>query len=189
VPFGTWFSTISNTSGLICKGATSLPVDPINAYIERARPYIPSLYFTSPMNSTIRSACQKLFTPIRKKGVASHGTNPYTPDVLTVMQSLQEEHTMLTATTTRTYGSKEEGCWFDCSRGIYIGQWVIELAKEHGFVTNAEEHVGKWADYEHYHELTDEAEEFMQKFADEGFWFGFSENSGDWGLWSSEERN
>ena len=90
------------------------------------------------------------------------------------------------------YGEKEAGCWFDCSRGIYIGEKVIDTAIDHGWVPLNEE--GKpyagtiTVDAEWYHELWDEAEEFMQQFAAEGYSFGTSEWGGDWGLWQHEEE-
>jgi hypothetical protein len=98
----------------------------------------------------------------------------------------------MTATTSKpVYGASMEGCWFDCVRGIYIGEAIIMEAIAHGF--DCKEELSALAgsqirltDYDYYHELTDAAEEFMQKFAAEGYWFGFSEG-GDWGLWASEQ--
>lgn len=97
-------------------------------------------------------------------------------------------------TTKTTYGAKEAGCWFDGARGIYIGDAIIETAIEHGFPcpeepTKAPSWQGgtTWTDSEYYHELTDEATEFLQQFAAEGFWFGCSEG-GDYGLWPTEEE-
>jgi hypothetical protein len=93
-------------------------------------------------------------------------------------------------TTTPVYGASKEGCWFDCCRGIYIGEAIIDCAIDHGFEPKDEEGnpaVGtRVVDYEFYHDLTDEAQDFMQQFAAEGFSFGFSEG-GDWGLWAIEE--
>jgi hypothetical protein len=96
----------------------------------------------------------------------------------------------MTATTSKpVYGASVEGCWFDNCRGIYIGEAIIDCAISHGFdVSDYEESDERWSEYEHYHELTGEAEDFMQKFAAEGYWFGFSEG-GDWGLWASEEED
>jgi hypothetical protein len=76
----------------------------------------------------------------------------------------------------------------NCCRGIYIGEAIIQTAIRHGFDDSDVylEGNARYADLDFYHELTDEAEDFMQKFAAEGFWFGFSEG-GDWGLWVIEE--
>lgn len=94
------------------------------------------------------------------------------------------------------YGSAEEGCWFDGARGIYIGDCVIREAIARGWKCD----VGptddpptwaptpSWAEHEHYCELWDEAEQYMDQFAEEGFWFGASE-SGDWGLWACSEED
>jgi hypothetical protein len=91
------------------------------------------------------------------------------------------------------YGAESAGCWFDGHRGIYIGDAVIETAIDHGWVCDVKgEDAGPyqtsptWTEHEHYHELWGEAEEFMQQFAEEGFYFGGSEG-GDWGLWQAEE--
>lgn len=103
---------------------------------------------------------------------------------------------MTTATTTEAkpvYGAKEAGCWFDNCRGIYIGEAIIREAEAHGFVIEDEDgeiaKAERYADYEHYHELADEAENYMAQFAAEGFWFGFHEHSGDWGLWECEQED
>jgi hypothetical protein len=95
-----------------------------------------------------------------------------------------------------SYGADSEGCWFDGARGIYIGDCVIREALLNGWECDTDlakcDVGGTWTDHEHYHELTDEAEEFMQQFAAEGFYFGYHEHSGDWGLWAcseEEERN
>jgi hypothetical protein len=89
------------------------------------------------------------------------------------------------------YSAAHAGCWADNCRGHYIGEKIIHTAEAHGFVIEDEdgeiEKAERYADYEHYHELTDEAEEFMQQFAAEGYWFGYHEHSGDWGLWEHME--
>lgn len=86
------------------------------------------------------------------------------------------------------YGEKEAGCWLDCSRGIYIGDCVIREAIAHGFKCDEEPKEATWSESERYHELWDEAEEFLQQFAAEGYSFGTSEWGGDWGLWPHEEE-
>ena len=90
------------------------------------------------------------------------------------------------------YGDAAVGCWFDGCRGHYIGEAIIQEAMAHGFQLDSEtitevEAAGRYADIDLYHELTDEAERWMDQFAADGYWFGYNEHSGDWGLWESEE--
>ncbi len=91
--------------------------------------------------------------------------------------------------TEQKYGFKEEGCWFDGHRGIYMGEAIIDTAIDHGFtIEDGDLEDGKrYADHEFYHELWEEAEDFMQAFALDGYYFGTSEGGGDWGLWAVEE--
>jgi hypothetical protein len=88
-------------------------------------------------------------------------------------------------------GADGEGCWFDCARGIYIGDYVIREALLRGWECDIDlakcDVGGTWTDHEHYCELWDEAEEYMQQFAAEGYYFGTSDGFGDWGLWACEE--
>ncbi len=93
------------------------------------------------------------------------------------------------------YGAKDAGCWVDNCRGIYMGDAIIEIAIDHGWGCDVEGAEGDhwqpsptWSDHEHYHELTDEAEEFMQQFAEGGFTFCFGEDSMDWGLYPIDEE-
>lgn len=74
------------------------------------------------------------------------------------------------------------GCWLDCCRGHYIGEAVIDFAESLGFhVENEEDRTpeGEW-----YCEAWDDAEEYLQDFAAEGFFFGSAEDTGAWGYWS-----
>jgi hypothetical protein len=84
------------------------------------------------------------------------------------------------------YSPKETGCWFDSSRGIYIGEAVIELAESHGFRIQSKDRKNRNPTGEFYSELWDEAEDYMEQFAPLGFFFGSNE-SGDWGLWEEED--
>lgn len=86
------------------------------------------------------------------------------------------------------YGAKEAGCWFDNHRGIYIGEAVIDTAVDHGFKPEGLTDGLRYSDEEFYCELWDEAEQFMQQFAEEGFWFGSHPDWGDWGLYACEEE-
>ena len=79
----------------------------------------------------------------------------------------------------------DTGCWFDCARGIYIGEAVIDLAQQWGFEVSEDDEVNTLPEGEFYNELTDEAELYMQQFAPDGYYFGSNENS-DWGLWSDD---
>ena len=96
------------------------------------------------------------------------------------------------------------GCYFDGSRGIYIGEeimgWAGRIGLEMGVVITdvpchhdtyglhgrfdtatcpcpGEDDHAQW-----YSEATDEAEEFLNTLTDDDVAFGPSEQ-GDWGLW------
>lgn len=94
------------------------------------------------------------------------------------------------------YGAAHAGCWFDGARGIYIGDCVIREAIAHGWQCDVPPCADPkpwaptptWEEHEHYHELWDEAEEYMQQFADEHHYFGTSDWGGDWGLWECEQE-
>jgi len=79
------------------------------------------------------------------------------------------------------------GCWFDCARGRYIGEEVIDVAESMGMEITPEDQCNRTVDGEYYHELWDEAEEYMQQFAPDDYYFGSNE-AGDWGLWEIEEE-
>lgn len=83
---------------------------------------------------------------------------------------------------------KHAGCWFDCARGIYIGGHVMRLALASGWKPKdlPEDYLS--TEGEHYHELTDEATDYLQSLAPEGYWVGFSEHGGDFGMWECEEE-
>ena len=85
-----------------------------------------------------------------------------------------------------TYGEEDVGCYFDCVRGRYIGEDVIEMAEDRGFVVAKEDEENRHPDGEFYSELWEEAEEYLNEMTKEGFYFGSNEN-GDWGLWEEEE--
>lgn len=92
------------------------------------------------------------------------------------------------------YGAVSEGCWFDGSRGQYIGEEVISTAIEHGWdyeaagYSDADQYCGgvhsEGGGTEFYCDMWDAAENFMQQFAAPGFYFGTNEGWGDWGLYS-----
>lgn len=94
-----------------------------------------------------------------------------------------------------SYGEESVGAWFDGARGIYMGDAIICEAIAHGWKCDVPgEDAGpyqsspSWAGHEHYHDLWDEAEDFMAQFAADGYWFGTSEGGGDWGLWECESE-
>ncbi len=78
------------------------------------------------------------------------------------------------------------GCWFDCVRGIYIGQSVIDFAAQFKEFTPDEDSRRVYDD--DYTEEFIRAEDFMnQKIKHpEGTTFGLNYN-GDWGLWRDDE--
>lgn len=71
----------------------------------------------------------------------------------------------------------EVGCYFDGSRGIYIGEEVQSLAKDYGWTGEEVD-----SDGEFYDEAWSEAEEFLQEFCPPYSYCGGNE-SGDWGVW------
>ena len=103
------------------------------------------------------------------------------------MSSLKRSHTL--GPVKPSYGVKEAGCWFEGTRGIYIGESIIDLAIDHGFAPDLSDmpDCTRYSDYEYYHELTEEAVDFMQQFATDGFVFAFHEDWGDFGLYTLEE--
>lgn len=83
-----------------------------------------------------------------------------------------------------TLTKTDEGCWVDCHLGIYIGEQVIHGAKEQGFNPGVPMPEDGWASHEHYTELWQEAEDYLNQFAPNGYWIGSNEN-GDFGMWES----
>ena len=87
------------------------------------------------------------------------------------------------------------GCWIDCAEGTYVGQRIIGIAKQYGFKIKPEDE--KYVTFseallqddgaEQHQWLADEAEEYMQELAPEGFYFG-SSDQGDWGLWELNDE-
>lgn len=85
--------------------------------------------------------------------------------------------------------AEHAGCWFDCARGIYIGQEVIWEAQSYGWKPEGlDEETEVSPDMEFYHELTDEAEQYLNSICPTGYWIGSNEN-GDFGMWECEEND
>jgi hypothetical protein len=81
------------------------------------------------------------------------------------------------------------GCWFDNSRGIYLGEAVIRAAEERGFKFELSVSDYSPVDLTHhdtYLEVWEEAENYLNELAPEGYWFGCNE-SGDVGVWEQNE--
>ena len=93
----------------------------------------------------------------------------------------------------------DAGCWFDSHRGQYIGEAVQDEADDRGWsgwFTPCEHDPGMYMSCsEHsgdfhgvcYDEATQEAEDYLNDMAPEGFYFGSNPDSGDWGLWAIDE--
>ena len=75
----------------------------------------------------------------------------------------------------------DEGCWLDNCRGRYLGEELQRIAQNAGW-----EGEYSSADEEEYDFAVQEAEDFMNTLAPEGYYFGYN-FSGDWGLWRIEE--
>ena len=80
-----------------------------------------------------------------------------------------------------------EGNWVDGNRGIYQGQRIIEIAEGYGFVVKPEDIVNKTPDGEFYSELVDDATDYLNELAPEGYYFGNTEN-GDFGMWKTDDE-
>lgn len=66
----------------------------------------------------------------------------------------------------------ETGCIFDNHLGIYMGEAIIELAENYGFVVQVPE--DKTVEGEFYNECTDDAIDYLnENVAEEGFMFGY----------------
>ena len=95
-----------------------------------------------------------------------------------------------------SYGASSEGCWFDGSRGQYIGECVIDTAIAHDWdyekagYTDADRYCGgihsEGEGTEFYCDMWDAAENYMQTFAEDGYWFGSHPDWGDWGLYRTD---
>jgi len=72
------------------------------------------------------------------------------------------------------------GCWGDGSRGVYMGEHIQDIAMAYGWEGPALD-----SEHEHYLEAWDEADEFMQALAPEGF--EFTSEYGDWSLVQLDE--
>lgn len=73
----------------------------------------------------------------------------------------------------------DAGCWIDSGNGIYTGEGVIALARKYGYDPGID---SVTPDDEDYFLVWQEAEDYLQSFAPEGYYFGIN-HSGDWGLW------
>jgi hypothetical protein len=80
------------------------------------------------------------------------------------------------------------GCYFDSARGQYIGIEVIRLAESYGFTLSDEDEKQCDVYAEHYHELWDEAENYLNTMAPADYYFGSNPDSSDWGLWQAESE-
>lgn len=81
------------------------------------------------------------------------------------------------------------GCWFDNNRGIYLGAAIIRAAVDRGFLLEPDLTAFSdvdLKDHDYYLEVWEEAENFLNELAPEGYWFGCNE-SGDVGVW--EDNN
>lgn len=74
-----------------------------------------------------------------------------------------------------------EGPWFDCCRGIYIGVAVQQEAIYRGW-----KGMELRTDEEFYWEAVQEASDYLQQFAPEGYLFGGNGDCGCWGLFKEE---
>ena len=80
------------------------------------------------------------------------------------------------------FSPQDEGVWFACQRGIYIGEAIQEAATRQGWKG---ETLG--VDGEFYSEATDEAENYLQDLASDGYYFGTKEGCCCWGMFQLEE--
>ena len=86
-----------------------------------------------------------------------------------------------------------EGCWFDCSRGRYVGCGVIDAARSYGWDHRGYADVcalddDERVDHDAYYEAWDDADQYLCSIAPEGFWIGATEN-GDYGMWPNDEED
>jgi hypothetical protein len=76
--------------------------------------------------------------------------------------------------------NSEVGCWFDSANGVYIGEYVQQLAIANGY---KEKFVDKY--HEDFCDAWDDAERYLNnEFAQQGYYLGSNEN-GDWGYWDT----
>jgi len=86
------------------------------------------------------------------------------------------------------------GPWTHGDLGIHQGEEILHHAFDYGCPRAwARGSEVRWddevitPDHEHYHEICDEAEEWMnENIAIDGFTFGWE--NGEWGLWADEEE-
>lgn len=82
----------------------------------------------------------------------------------------------------QTFDPEHAGIWVDADNGITIAYKIQEIAREHGW----DGHVIENPEDEMYFEMAQEAEDYLQAFAPQGYVFGTNED-GHWGLWDEEE--
>lgn len=83
------------------------------------------------------------------------------------------------------------GCWVDGSNGIYMSERIQEIANEYGWGREVVGCGGIFSEYETEGDdiqAAEEATEFMQQFAPEGYCFGWHPDWGDWGMYSNESE-
>lgn len=90
--------------------------------------------------------------------------------------------------TTQDKPTLETGCYFDSNRGQYQGEEVINLAHDYGMKISADDSDNCYTTGEFYHELWEEAEQYLNDFIPEGYYFGQNEFSCDAGVWKIEEE-
>lgn len=83
---------------------------------------------------------------------------------------------------TFVFHPRMEGCWVDNHNGVYIGQRVMEIAKEHGWDGEV-----LTPQHEHYCDAWIDAESFLSDKAPPGYYIGSNE-CGDFGMWKINEE-
>jgi len=106
-----------------------------------------------------------------------------------------------------TITENETGTYFDGWRGIYIPANVILMACDHGFHDDGvdsivEKHYPdeitsydnddverEIADLEYYLEIFEDAERYLESITElpDGYFMGYNEYDGSWGVWKCEE--
>lgn len=83
--------------------------------------------------------------------------------------------------------AKDAGNWVDGNRGIYQGERIIEIAEEYGFLVEPTDSGNKKNTGENHWELVEDAIQYLNDHAPEGYYFGMTEGNNDFGLWESDE--
>ena len=86
---------------------------------------------------------------------------------------------------TQTYTPSDVGCYADGSRGIYLTDFVVEFANDHGAsIVYPCLHLRGACDF--CNESGDEATNYMNEhYPVQGCYWGFID--GDWGLWTDSD--